>query len=396
MKSLRMLFLGVVGLAVILLAAACGADATATPTATAAAVDPTATSTPSPFEQLVAEAEASDHVVRMALEGVPREMIERFEEIWVAKFGFPLILENEPGHTKREVPVKAAEAGASGQGVVDYLVNDTGNVPVVFEAGMMREPRWDALMEGFPGLANLRENMPDWNNAAGEPLSKYCTSENVAGWAFAYNTNNVTAEEAAGLAGMAYEDLNAPLWKDRLALDARALGLYMFPFAPGWDVPRLEAFAEGLGKNGVKLFSGGSNGVVQALIQGEGDLGIASVSVVARNIAQGAPLATAYAEFVPTSWGLSCLPKFGVNNEAMGELMMGMYPMDFFYGTQDIGGAFRLFAEEAEQFPQAKKFADSGLTTADLITARNPAEAAATGEYRAAAIAAMQKGIEAQ
>lgn len=396
MKSPRMLFLGVVGLMAALLIAACGADPTATPTATAAAVDPTATPTPSPFEQLVAEARDSNHVVRMALEGVPREMIERYEQIWEEKFGFPLILENEPGHTKREVPVKVAEAGAANRGVVDYLISDIGNLPVTYDANLMRKPNWEALNEGFPILADLRSNMPSWDNSLGEPLTDYCISEGVSGWSFAYNTNNLTDEEIAGLAGMSYDELTKPLWKDRVVWDARALGLYMFPFAPGWDVPKLEDFAERLGANGLKLFPGGSNGVIQALIQGEGDIGVTSVSVAARNIAQGAPIGVAFPEFVSTSWGVSCLPKFGVNNEAMADLMVAMYPIDFFYGSQDLGGSFRIFAEEADKFAMAGLFAEAGLTTDDLITARSPDEVALTGGYRAAAIAAMQKGIEGQ
>jgi hypothetical protein len=396
MKNLRMLFFGMVGLAVILLVAACGADATATPTAKPAAVAPAPTPTPSAFEQLVAEARASDHVVRMAMEGVPRELVERYEKIWEDKFGFPLILENEPGHTKREVPVKVAEAGAAGRGVVDYLISDIGNLPVTYDANLMRKPNWDALNEGFPILADLRANMPSWDNSLGEPLTDYCISENVAGWSFAYNTNNLTDEEVAGLAGASYDILTTPEWKDRVVWDARALGLYMFPFAPGWDQARLEDFAERLGANGLKLFPGGSNGVIQALIQGEGDIGVASVSVASRNIAQGAPIGVAFPEFVSTSWGVSCLPKFGVNNEAMADLMVAMYPIDMFYGSQDLGGSFRIFSEEADKFPMAGLFAAAGLTSKNLITARSPDEVALTGGYRAAAIAAMQKGIESQ
>jgi hypothetical protein len=280
--------------------------------------------------------------------------------------------------------------------VVDYLISDIGNLPVTYDANLMRKPNWEALNEGFPILADLRANMPSWNNSLGEPLTDYCISEGVSGWAFAYNTNNLSDAEVASLAGMKYDELTKPVWKDRVIWDARALGLYMFPFAPGWDQAKLEDFAERLGKNGLKLFPGGSNGVVQALVQGEGDIGVASVSVVRRNIAQGAPIGVAFPEFVSTSWGVSCLPKFGVNNEAMADLMVAMYPIDMFYGSQDLGGSFRIFAEEADKFEMAGLFLDAGLDTSNLITARTPDEVKLTGGYRKAAIAAMQKGIESQ
>ena len=139
-------------------------------------------------------------------------------------------------------------------------------------------------------------------------------------WPLAYNSNNVTAEE---LKGITFDDLAFnPIWKDRVITDARFLGVYAFPMAPGWDEARQIAWVKGLRANGTKAVSGGSTGVVQALLSGEGDIAIASSGVALREKKKGAPVDW-YAPadgWVPGGIGITCFPALTTVDPALADL----------------------------------------------------------------------------
>jgi hypothetical protein len=75
----------------------------------------------------------------------------------------------------------------------------------------------------------------------------------------------------ADVQGIKWDDLLTARWKGRVAWDAQALGFKELPFHPACPISRLKAFTTNLGANKVKLIDGGTNGVIQAVIQGEGD-----------------------------------------------------------------------------------------------------------------------------
>ena len=394
MKGARIWLLGVMVVLLGALLAACGGDdPTATPT-TPAAATPTAVS--SVFEQLVERARGESHVIRMGLEGQDPEVIRTWESAFEAQFGFPVILESEPGHASREVPLKVSQAAEAGRGIVDVLSGDINNNLPLLVKGHMRRPDFAVLEEGFPIIKQLRTHVPAFAAPDGTTYKDTCLISSTAPWAMAYNTDNLTAEEVASLAGIKWDTLTEPQWKDRVVWDARALGLFNFPFAPGWDEQRLADFSQNLGANGLKLIPGGSNGVIQAIIQGEGDVGVVSLGVTQRNKLAGAPVDFAFPEFFATPITLHCLPKFGVNNNPnMALLYLGWHNTDGAYAVDHLGaGGFRLYPEEAEKFEINAIAAAAGVTADSLVHARTAEEADATGDYRQIAIDGMQKGIQ--
>src|SRR5258708_39113098 len=100
----------------------------------------------------------------------------------------------------------------------------------------------------------------------------------MVGWqrggAVIYNAGNVKPEEVKGLK---WDDLLTDKWKGRVAWDAQGLGFKELPFHKDWPISRLQAFTVNLGASKVKLIDGGTNGVIQALIQCVGDISMANV-----------------------------------------------------------------------------------------------------------------------
>lgn len=367
------------------------------PTPTSAAPAPADTPTPQgpgPFEQLVERAKAGgNHTIRYALEGVDPDIILAMEDAFRQKFDIPLTLESEPGHSSRDVPLKIIQAAASGDGVVDASSGSAANL-----FGMMREdalqvPDWEAVYDGYPLARELREaGVPNIGGGPnGTVLSDYCMAEGMSFWTINYNTIHVDRDEVEGIA---FEEFTEEKWRNRLAFDARALGFYVFPFRDDWDDERLRVFAHNIGANGLKLIPGGSTGVRQAIIQGEGDVGMAGPPSQTL-IDQGAPINWAYPEFVPGTHRVACLPKYTAGNQDMATLFYAWNNFDGYYLRSELtGSGFRPYLQaEAEFLPRVKAFFDAGLTENDLALPQTEADYERTGETRTIAIEAMQAGI---
>src|SRR5438045_6654640 len=102
------------------LLAACGGGAPSAASTSASAAPPAGTTSAS--QDLIARARASDHVVRVGMEGEEPAIIKAREEAFEKRFGFPVRLENEPGHIQRDLPVKVSKAAEAGRGAVDIVL----------------------------------------------------------------------------------------------------------------------------------------------------------------------------------------------------------------------------------------------------------------------------------
>jgi ABC-type Fe3+ transport system substrate-binding protein len=347
----------------------------------------------SPLEDLVAKAKASNHVVTMTLESVPPEIIRAKEKAFEERFGFSLRLETEPGH-HRKAPVKIMQAAKTGRGVVDMW---DGGLPLVlrmFKAGHTRQPPWDAIYEGWPLARKLRATVPAIKSAGGASLRDHCLHHQMGTWTLVYNTRRVKAEE---LKGIKYEDLTDEKWRNRVVWDVRALGLYALPFAPGWNEERMRVYAHNLGANGTKLVSGGTSGVLQALIQGEGDIGVAAMTQVVQQKTLGAPLEIAFAGMVLGNLTVSCLIQPGVNDPNMAALYWGWNHFDGNYAEAAItgGGVFRMYDEEADRLPLVALARRHGVKSVEQIAGpKTEEQAKLAGKYRKTGINALKAGIK--
>jgi ABC-type Fe3+ transport system substrate-binding protein len=347
----------------------------------------------SPLEDLVAKAKASNHVVTMTLESVPPEIIRAKEKAFEERFGFSLRLETEPGH-HRKAPVKIMQAAKAGRGVVDMW---DGGLPLIlrmFKAGHTRQPPWDAIYEGWPLARKLRATVPAIKSAGGASLRDHCLHHQMGTWTLVYNTRRVKAEE---LKGIKYEDLTDEKWRNRVVWDVRALGLYALPFAPGWNEERMRVYAHNLGANGTKLVSGGTSGVLQALIQGEGDIGVAAMTQVVQQKTLGAPLELAFAGMVLGNLTVSCLIQPGVNDPNMAALYWGWNHFDGNYAEAAItgGGVFRMYDEEADRLPLVALARRHGVKSVEQIAGpKTEEQAKLAGKYRKTGINALKAGIK--
>ena len=345
-----------------------------------------------PLDDLAAKAKASSGTITMTLEGVPPEIIRAKENAFEKRFGFKLRLESEPGH-HRKAPVKIMQAAKTGRGVVDMW---DGGLPLVlrmFKAGHTRQPPWDAIYEGWPLARKLRATVPPIKSAAGASLQDHCLHHQMGTWTIVYNTRRVKPEE---LKGIRFEDLTDEKWRNRVVWDVRALGLYVLPFAPGWSEDRLRVYAHNLGANGVRLVSGGTSGVLQALIQGEGDIAVASMTQIHQQKNLGAPLDMTFAGMVLGNLTVSCLIQPGVNDPNMAALYWGWNHFDGNYTEAAItgGGVFRMYEEEADRLPLVKLARQHGIKSAAQVAGpKTEEQAKLAGKYRKTAINALKAGI---
>jgi len=411
MRRIRNLSLvGAIAIIGVLLLAACGADPTATPANTAtptptlapgetpqptATSVPTATATPTPsaFDQLVARAAAGNGTIRYGLEGVAPEVIKAKEAAFEARFGIPIRIESEPGHSSRDIPVKVIESAQAGRGVVDMVFGANTNFMNLFTGGHLAKPDWDAIYEGFPLAQQMRENVPAIPGGPnGTVLSDYCMHLGMSSWVLVYNTLNVTPAEVDGIA---LDDLTTPAWKDRIAWDARGLGLFVLPLADGWSEDRMRIFAHNYGANGAKLISGGSNGIVQTLIQGEADIALASATTANRNIKAGAPLALAFPGMVLGGYRVSCPISPSAND---GDLAQLYWAWEHFEGAyieslEFGGGEFRIYDGEEGKFPLVDQAKAAGITADHLVFPVTAEDVANGTPWRAIGIAALKAGV---
>ncbi|HEX9453876.1 MAG TPA: hypothetical protein VGA27_05935 [Candidatus Binatia bacterium] len=348
---------------------------------------------PANLKELIAKAKASSHVVTLPLEATDAETIRAKEKAFEAKFGFPVKMESQPGH-HRDMPVKVVESAKSGRAVIDMWDGGTPLILNMFRAGNIRRPPWEAIYEGWPLAKKLRAAVPKIGGGPdGAVLSDYCMHNQMGNWSLAYNTRRVKPAE---LKGIKLEDLTTERWRNRVLWDAQALGLFVLPFAPGWDVERMRVLSHNLGANGTKLIAGGSMNILQSLIQGEGDISFASMNWVLPQKTLGAPLDVAFAEFVAGNSTVACLTKPPVNDPNMTALFWAWDTFDGSYLEAKIsgGGVFRLFEEEEKYLPLVRLARQHGITKMEQVVGpKTEEESEKASEYRKIAIQALKDGI---
>ncbi|MBM3940591.1 MAG: ABC transporter substrate-binding protein [SAR202 cluster bacterium] len=330
--SVRIYRLTVFAIILSLLLAACGSDptptATSAPTATpttakqpgttpvATSSQPTATptaasSTPR-FDALVAKAKAEaaqNNTVTGWYESIDPAVIRAWEQEFQKEYGFAIKVATIPGHSARDAPVQALAGFKANKAIADSQTGNVDSIITLAEAGGLMKPDWAALYEGLPIYKVQHQAVPvETVLNTGEPLSAYCAVGSFYVWPFTYNTNAVTKQEIA--AGISYDDLATnPKWKNRVLTDNRFLGVYFFPLAPGWSEERQKTWVKALKANGAKGIAGGSTGLIQALLSGEGDIAIASGGFDEK--AKGAPIDILVPKdgWITGGLGMSCTPK---------------------------------------------------------------------------------------
>ena len=339
------------------------------------------------FQRLLAEARATtDREVIGWYDGTDPATIRAWEEAFEAEFGIDITVSSIPGHGARDAPIQALQAYKAGKAIAD---DQSGNADILLDMlheGALRQPDWEALYGVSPLIQNYREALILDSNLG--PMKDWCMVSSFYVWPLAYNTNNVTAEE---LEGITFDDLAYnPVWKDRVVTDARFLGVYAFPMAPGWDDDRQLAWVRALRENGAKAVSGGSTGVVQALLAGEGDIAIASSSVALREQKKGAPVDWwAPADgWVPGGIGLTCYPTLTTTSTALADLWSAWQATTGAQLQADLAGGFVTAPGVVNEFTQ--KLSDLGLDLPrNLVYAYKPEDVANLGRWRQQAIDAF-------
>jgi len=347
------------------------------------------------FQALLDKAKQGDGRLRAGISAYTPEFIRAMEKQFGQEFGINITLENEPGHASREIPPKMIQAQKAGKGLVDYI--DGGN-PSNFAPLMVQDalqvPPWDALTEQWPEIADLRKLYPDIPGGPnGTTLQDYCMLASQTPWSFLYNTRNVKAEDVKNIK---WDDLLTDKWKGRVAWDAQALGFKELPFHKDWPITRLQAFSNNLGANGVKLIDGGSNGVVQAVIQGEADISMANTDTILDQISSGAPLGMAWPDIIPFNSLGTCMPKITADNEALAQVFFAWRNVEgeWLRASMGSGGARPFYAPEADKFPMAKIAKDAGVTEARLAQPKSAADFDKVEENRKLAIDGLKKGLQ--
>ena len=348
---------------------------------------------PRALKELVAKAKESNHTVTVALEATDAQIVKAKEETFQKKFGFPVRIESQPGH-HRDMPLKVVESAKSGRAVIDMWEGGTPLILGMFRAGNTRRPPWAAIYEGWPLARKLQAGVPNIGGGRdGSVLSDHCMNMGTTSWSLVYNTRRVKPSEVKDIK---LEDLTTDKWRNRVVWDAQGLGLYTLPFAPGWDVERMRILAHNLGANGAKLVAGGSFNVLQALVQGEADIGLAAMNWVAQQKSLGAPVDIGFAEFIMGNVTVSCLTKPSVNDPNMAALF---WAWDVFDGTyleakMSGGAVLRLNEEEEKYLPLTKLARQHGITSADQVVGpKTEDDAEKSSEYRKIAIEALKAGV---
>jgi ABC-type Fe3+ transport system substrate-binding protein len=346
------------------------------------------------FQALLDKAKVGDGRLRAGISAYTPEFIRAMEKQFGEEFGINVTLENEPGHGSREIPPKMVQAQKVGKGLVDWI--DGGN-PSNFAPLMVQDalqiPPWDALIEQWPEIADLKKLYPDVPGGPnGTSLQDYCMLASQTPWAFIYNTRNVKPEEVKGLK---WDDLLTDKWKGRVAWDAQGLGFKELPFHKDWPVSRLQAFTVNLGASKVKLIDGGTNGVIQAVIQGEGDISMANVDTTLDQMNSGAPLGMVWPDIIPFNSLGTCVPKITANNEALAQVFFAWRNVEgeWLRAQMGSGGARPFYLPEADRFPLAKIAKDAGVTEDRLAQPKTPADFDKVEENRKVAIDGLKAGL---
>lgn len=393
------LFIVLLG-AVLALVAACGADPTPTPPPTATpTARPAATATPtavpvSPtalFDNLVARAKAdaakSNKVIGW-YEGVDPIIIRGWEDAFAKRFGFSVQVNSTPGHSARDAPVQAVAAYKANKAIADDQSGNPDAILVLADEGGVAKLEYTALVQGLPLLKAMHDATPGLTLKNGEAFTNYCFASSFYAWPFSINTRRVTATEIA--AGITYDDLAFnPKWKNRVLTDNRFLGVYFFPLAPGWNEQRQIDYVKGLKANGAKAVAGGSTGLIQALLGGEGDIALASGALEEK--AKGAPLDFVIPKdgWIAGGYGMRCVPKLAANGQALAQLWTAWRSTEGQLVQQEITKAPVVAPGIENEFTQL--LASKGIRLPkDLVTGNTPEEIALTGKWRQAAIDAFK------
>jgi ABC-type Fe3+ transport system substrate-binding protein len=287
------------------------------------------------------------------------------------------------------------QAQRVGKGLVDWIDGgNPSNFAPLMQQDALQIPPWDALQEQWPQIADFRKLYPDVpGGPSGTSLQDYCMLNSQTPWTFVYNTRNVTPDEVKGLK---WDDLLTDRWKGRVAWDAQGLGFKELPFHRDWPVSRMHAFANNLGANKVKLIDGGTNGVLQAVIQGEGDISMANSETIIDQISAGAPLAMAWPDVIPFNSLGTCMPKITANNEALAQIFFAWKNIEgeWLRARMGSGGARPFYAPEADKFPIARIAREAAITEERLAQPKTPADFDKVEEHRKIAIDAMKAGLQ--
>jgi ABC-type Fe3+ transport system substrate-binding protein len=347
------------------------------------------------FQALLDKAKQSDGHLRAGLSAYTPEFIRAMEKQFSDEFGITIMLENEPGHASREIPPKMIQAQKVGKGLVDWIDGgNPSNFAPLMQQDALQIPPWDALEEQWPEITDLRKLYPDVPGGPnGSTLQDYCMMASQTAWTLFYNTRNV---KPADVQGIKWDDLLTDKWKGRVAWDAQGLGFKELPFNSQWPISRLKAFTFNLGVNQVKMIDGGSNGVLQAVIQGEGDIGMATADTTLDQISAGAPLALTWPDVIPFNSLGTCVPKITVDNEALAQVFFAWRNVEgeWLRAAMGSGGARPFYAPEADKFPLAKIAKDAGVTEARLAQPKTPADFDKVEENRKIAIDGMKAGLQ--
>lgn len=347
------------------------------------------------FQALLDKAKQSDGRLRGGLASISTETQRAWEEAFEKQFGIKIQLESEPGHGSREIPPKMVTAQKAGKGLVDWIEGgNPSNFAPLMEGGNLQRPNWDALEEQWPEIKDLRKLYPDVPGGPnGTTLQDYCMLNNQVVWSLVINTRNVKDDEVKNLK---YDDLTGPNWKDRVGWDAQALGFKEMPFREGWPLERVIAYAHNLGVNGVKLVSGGTNGVLQSLSQGEVDISMTNMDTAYSQMSKGAPLKFAWPEFgMGNDLGI-CLPAITANNAELAQIWLAWRNIQGEWISAEKGGGGRrpFYAPEADRYPLGKIIKEGGWTEANLARPTKLADYKLIEKQRAAAIEALKAGIQ--
>ncbi len=368
---------------------------TPAPTAAQAAPPAGSTSFGPKFQALLDEAKKSDGHLRAGMDAYSPEFIRAMEDQFYQEFGIKVTLENEPGHASREIPPKMLQAQKVGKGLVDWIdAGNPSNFAPLMQQDALQIPDWEALTEQWPEISDLRKLYPDVPGGPnGTTLQDYCMLNTQSTWIFVYNTRTV---KAADVQNLKWNDLLSDTWKGRVAWDAQALGFKELPFSPAWPLDRLKAFTNNLGANGVKLISGGTTGVLQAVIQGEGDIGMAEAGTIVDQINQGAPLGVVWPDVIPYNSLGTCMPKITLDNRALSEIFFAWRNIEgeWLRAKMGAGGARPYYAPEADRFPLAKMAKDAGVTPDRLAQPLTPADFDKVEQNRQLAITSMKAGLQ--
>ncbi len=137
--------------------------------------------------------------------------------------------------------------------------------------------------------------------------------------------------------------------------------------------------------------------MVQAVSQGEADIGVTVTSQAQDEISRGAPLAFTWPDVVPTNSLITCLPALSANSPDLADLFYGWrnFEGEWIISERGGSGSRPFFAPEADRYEIGKTLRDAGLTAEkNLSEPRTEKDVELLEQYRQIALTAMKTGIQ--